>query len=197
MKETQLLATLKRYAPDKLVAVVGDKERSIAVPNVRKRWERVLSTLNTLAWSRLEMQDKHGALLHTVDNTEPAGELQELPAGRAAELQSLLTIVLRAQSEAMKFRDAEVQGLLRAQGDVMREVTASVKALTSLHQEQLQAARELGDIEREQVEAAAANGDQMKQLMEALPVLLQALPVLRSLLGNGDVPPNGARKVTT
>lgn len=194
MKDTQLLATLKRYAPDKLVALVGDKERAIAVPNVRKRWERVLSTLSGLAWSKLELQDKHGALLATVDNSEPAGELSDLPAGRAAELQVLLGMMMRVHENALKYRDAEVQGLLRAQGDVVREVTASVKALSQLHQEQLVAARELGAIEREQIEAQAANGDQLKQLMEALPVLLQALPVLKQLLGSGDAPPNGARK---
>lgn len=198
MKESQLLATLKRIAPDKLVATVGDKERAIAVPNVRKRWDRVLSTLSNLAWTKLELQDKTGALLHTVENTEPAGELTELSGGRAAEVQSLLSIVLRAQESAMKFRDAEVQGLLRAQADVVREVTASVKALSALHQEQLAAARELGAIEREQAEAAAANSDQLKQLMEALPVLLQALPAIKSMLGSGDAPaPNGARRTSS
>lgn len=180
--DNKVLATLKRYAPDKLVATVGDRERPIAVPNVRKRWDRVMSTLSGLAWTKLELQDKSGALLHMLDNAEPANELVALPSGRTEELHALLGVVMRAQEVAFKYRDAEVQGLLRAQGEVLREVTTSVKALSQLQQEQLSAMRELGAIEREQVEAQAANSDQMKQLIEALPMLLQALPALRQLL---------------
>lgn len=182
MKDTQLLATLKRVVPEKLVATVGDKERDIAVPNVRKRWDRVMSTLSGIAWTKLELQNKAGALLHIVENTEAAGDLVALPSGRTEELHALLGVVMRAQEMAFKYRDAEVQSLLRAQGEVLREVTASVKALSQLQQEQLSAMRELGDIEREQVEASVASGDQMKQLLEALPTLLQALPALRQLL---------------
>jgi hypothetical protein len=197
MNEKQLLATLKRYAPVKLIATVGDEQKAVAVPNVRKRWDRVMSTLAKLAWSKLELQDKSGALLYAVENAEPAGELADLPAGRAAELNSLLTIVLRAQAETARWRDSEFQALVRAQADVMREVTASVRALSALHQEQLVAARELGEIEREQVEAAAQNSDQLKQFMEAMPLIMQALPALKSLLGDGAAPaPNGARKAS-
>lgn len=203
MDTEKLTATLQRYSPAYVVAFVGDEPRAIAVPNVRKKWARVVSTLASVgAWSKVELLDKSKALVHTIENSEPAGELTDIPmTARTAELQGLLTIVLKAQREAMAFKNEETQGLFRAMSEMQREQTQAVKALTGLYQEQLNVVRETAaertDAAVAVAAAAASDGDQMKQFMEALPLIMQALPMLRGLLtGNvGPSPsPNGARK---
>lgn len=199
----KLLATLKRENPARLVAYLGDdKERTIAVKGGRKKWSATVATVEALgAWTRVELLDKSGALLATVENTDPAGDLQDLgaPSGVAAQVERMLVIVLRAQSESMKFRDAEVKALLTAQADVLREQSAAVKSLTALHQAQLEAVRETEAVKAEAAAAAAAaaNGGDWAQVVEALPVIVQALPILKGLLSGGgpSVPSNGARKV--
>jgi hypothetical protein len=177
-----LLATLKKYAPSKVRAFVGEEGRDIAVPTRRKRWAQVVTTVESLgAWSRLELIDKSGALLHAIENADPAGELVDLPAnGRAADVAAMVSIVVRAQEQALRFRNEEVLGLIRAQSEVTRELTAGMRALTQLYQEQIAVARETATLQAE----GDASGDQMKQLMEALPLLLQALPALRGLLSS-------------
>lgn len=182
MTDMVLLATLKKYAPSKVRAFVGEEGRDIAVPTRRKRWAQVVTTVESLgAWSRLELIDKSGALLHAIENADPAGELVDLPAnGRAADVAAMVSIVVRAQEQALRFRNEEVLGLIRAQSEVTRELTAGMRALTQLYQEQIAVARETATLQAE----GDASGDQMKQLMEALPLLLQALPALRGLLSS-------------
>lgn len=203
LDESQLAATLGRYKPSAVTAFVGDEPRKVHIPNVRKRWVRVVASLQSIgAWSKVELLDKSGALMHTIDNAEPAGDLVDIPmTARTAELQGLLTIVLKAQREAMAFKNEETQGLFRAMSEMQREQTQAVKALTGLYQEQLKVVRET-EQERtsamvEAAQAAAQDGDQMKQFMEALPLIMQALPALRAMLtgqSGAPGPSNGARK---
>jgi hypothetical protein len=172
----------------------GDKEKQIAVPGKnRKKWAFVLQAIESVGpWSRVEMLDGKGGLLAAVENTDPAGDLADLgaPTGTAAAVERMLVIVLKAQREAMAFRDSEVQGLLRAQADVLREQSVAVRSLTALYQQQVEAATELAAMRAE----ATPPPDQMQQLVEALPVIMQALPVLRSLLTGEASTPNGVKK---
>lgn len=204
----KVLATLKRYAPAQVRAYVGDEPRDIAVANVRKKWSRVVQTLDNMgAWSRIEMLDKKGALIHTLENTDPAGELQDLgaPSGKAAEVERMLQIVLKAQREAMAFKNEELQGVFRAQGEVVAALTSHVRSLSQLHAEQMAAMRDLMQVRTDAAtEAAIAStadpeGNMVKQLVEAMPLIQAAMPLLKGMLGQGDAPAappvtNGARK---
>lgn len=192
MATDKLLASLKRHNPARVVAYAGDDDpRPIAVPTRRKRWQQVIEAIQALAWTRVELQDKAGAVLGYVENTEPAGGLADLgtdkSAGELRLAERIVTLVLKGQRDAMTFRDAEVTALLKAQGDVVREMTAGMRALTSMYQEQVDAAEQLAEM---RALAQQPEKGQLAELLDAAPQLLQALPLIRSLLG-GEGPPNG------
>jgi hypothetical protein len=202
LSASKLLATLKRENPARLIAYLGsDQERAIAVKGGRKKWSQTVATVEALgAWTRVELLDKQGALLATVDNTDPAGELQELPGNandRWAQIERGLTIVLKAQDAYAKSREAEMRSVMQAQTEMTREVTASVKVLAQLHREQLEAVRESENVRAEAAIAAAAGGDGLSQLIEALPALLQLASVAKTMLASGAPvnSSNGARAV--
>ncbi len=196
----KLLAALKRDKPSRVVVYVGDKEREVAVRGGRNAASQTLRAIEALgAWSRVELLDRKAALLGTVENTDPAGELQELgaPTGMNAQLERLLALFMKYSREALAFRDAEVRTVMQAQAEVLREQSAAVKALTSLYQQQLATAHETAEMRLEAAVAAAGSEGNWQQLVEAIPTIVQALPMLRGLLAGGapTPPTNGARKV--
>jgi ribosomal protein S6 len=189
----KLLSSLKLHNPAKVRCYVGDDDhKDIAVTKRRKKWAQVVAAVEGATkgqWSRCELLDGGGALLATVENTDPAGELSTIGGGpgtgRLGELMALVQIVTKAQRDAMQFRDNEVQALLRAQGEVVRELTAGVKALSAMYQEQVKAVREVAELQAE----AQVKPDQseLQQLLEAAPAILQVLPMLKNLTGGGQV----------
>lgn len=186
--DDKLLASLKRHNPAKVRAYTSDDDaRDIAVPTRRRRWGQVIEAINARSWVRVEMLDRSGAVLGYVENVEPATELEPLGEGgdskeiRMAE--RIVKLVLAGQRDAMTFRDAEVTALLKAQGDVVREMTAGMRALTAMYQEQVQAAEQVAELRA--TAAAGGDGNQLKELMEAAPQLLQLLPVVRQMLAGG------------
>jgi len=195
----KLLAKLKRVNPSKVRAYAGDDDfRDIAVPTRRKKWSQVIETIEGASWTRVVLLDKSGAELGYVDNTEPARDLEDLGTdGKASKLRSesewIVKLVITAQRDAMTFRDSEVTNLLRAQGDVVREMSNAMKDLSAIHREQRIAATEAAVI-RAQAAAEAAGGNEWKELLEAAPQLLQMLPMLKQLLAPGKSPAlkNGA-----
>jgi hypothetical protein len=198
-----LLASLKRHNPSKVRAYAADDDsRDIAVPARRRKWGAVIAAIEALSWVRVEMLDKSGAVLGYVENAEPARELEELSPSPgavkdASELrlaERIVGLVMRGQRDALTFRDAEVTALLRAQGDVVRELAASVGALGAVYREQVAATRESGEERAAAVAAAAAtaagaNQGELQQLLEAMPTLIQVLPMLRGMLSPGTTPP--------
>jgi hypothetical protein len=199
--ERKLLATLRRHVPFRVRAYNGDDDaRDIAVPqNRRKRWGQVIEAIEAKPWTRIELLDKSGAALGYCDNEGPARDVEDIGpsfAGLGGQLllaERISALVVKAQREAMSFRDAEVTALLKAQGDVVREMAAGVTALASVYREQTVAAEDAAEA-RAAAQLAANGGSQLKELMEALPVLMQALPLLRNMLTAG--PPatsNGVR----
>lgn len=198
----KLLATLKRHTPAKVVAMRGeDEQQVISVPGKRKRWAQVIGAVESRSWLSVDLLDKSGGLIITVENTDPARELRDLEAhsGGGAELrlaERIVALVLKGQRDTMTFRDAEVSSLLKAQGDTLREMSNGMRALSSLYQEQVGAARDIASmqVQAAKEQATAAGGD-WQQLLEALPTIMQSLPLLRSLLAGGEAPgANGARK---
>ena len=186
-----LLATLKRHNPSKVRAFAGDDDmREIAVPTRRRRWSQVIEAIDARAWSRVELCDKAGAVLGYVDNAEPARDVEDLTptTGNGGQLllaERIVKMVISAQRDAMTFRDAELSALLKAQGDVVREMAASVGHLGRMYREQVQAAEETSAIRAAGV--VAPEGD-WRQLLDALPTLVQVLPLLRGMLGAGTTP---------
>ena len=197
----KLLSSLKRQNPARVRAYAGDDDaRDIAVPTRRRRWSAVIEAIEARTWTRVELLDKSGAVLGYVDNIEPAREIEDLGGDtRASKLRSesewIVTLVVKAQREAMAFRDAEVPSLLRAQGDVVREMSSAMRDLSAFHREQREAQAEVATLQ-----AIAKQGPergQVGELLEALPVIMQSLPMLRALLGGqsseqSPKPKNGA-----
>ena len=193
---TALLETLKRHNPAKVIAYAGDDDaRAISVPTRRRRWAQVIEAIHARSWSRVELLDRAGAVLAYVENSEPARELEPLDAatGTGAQIQlaeRIVTMVARGQREVMSFRDAELSALLAAQGSVVREMAGAMSSLSALYREQVQTAETTGELRATALAHAASSGDdQIRQLLEALPVLIQALPMLRGLLSSGPTPP--------
>lgn len=189
----RLLATLKRHNPAKVRAYANDDDyRDIAVPTRRKRWAQVIEAIDARAWSRVELLDKSNAVIAYVDNTSPATDVEEfaLTSGgkTRADAEWIVNLCVRAQREAMAFRDAEVQALLKAQGDVVRELSRAMQELSGIYSEQRRAAVEVAEMR-----AGAAAGGEWKELLDAAPQLLQMLPYLKQLMGGGESKPkNGA-----
>lgn len=199
--DKRLLATLKSHNPYRVRCYNGeDDTREVAVPTKRKRWAQVIAAIEGKPWSRVELLDKGGAVLAYVDNEGPARELEELGpsfAGTGGQLilgERIASLALKSMREAMAFRDAETVALLRSMGDVVREMSAGVRSLAEVYREQNAAVEDAAELRI--AAASEQGGGDMKQLLEALPVLLQALPMLRTLV-SGDaphVPSNGVRK---
>lgn len=191
----RLLACLKRHNPTRVRAFASDDEsRDIAVPTRRKRWTQVIEAIEARAWTRVELLNKAGEVIAYVDNTSPASELEELgasmPAGAGGQVllaERIVAMVMRGQRETMAYRDAEVTALLKAQGDVVRELTAGVRALADVYREQVDAAEHAAEMR-----AVASNPSQVKELLDAAPALLQLLPLVGKML-NGDAP-NGVKR---
>lgn len=202
--ESKLLATLRRVAPARVIAFNGDTDddaREISVPKVRKRWSRVADVLAGTAWSRLELLDAKGALLGRFDNTEPAGQLEDLSGNRTGELhprdvamtRTLLDMMLKAQATVLQNRDAELTRLMAAQSTVVEQLVAGMRELQAMYQQQVMVA---SDVAALQAQAEAGNGGAFKELLEAAPQLVQALPLIRGMLQGSpaQAPANGVKK---
>jgi hypothetical protein len=192
----KLLASLKRYNPAKVRAYAGDDDaRDIAVPTRRKRWAQVIEAIEARSWSRVELLDKSGAVLGYVENIEPARELEDIEGKSKTrnEVEWIVNLVVRAQREAVALareRDADAQ---RAMVDTLREVMTTQRDLNALQRERTDAAADLAAMQ-----AAADNGGQFKELLDAAPQLLQAIPMIRALMAPAPAaaaaakPKNGA-----
>jgi hypothetical protein len=184
----KLTACLRRHNPYKVRAYLGDENhREIAVPQRRRRWAQVVEAIEAMPWSRCELLDKAGAVLGYVENDAAPTDAEDLTGHGNAVTQAerITNLVLRGMREAMQFRDAELQALTRAQGDVVREMVVGMRALTELYRAQVDTAADVAE-----AQAMASQGGQLKELTEAMPVILQALPLLKSLLSDG--PKNGS-----
>lgn len=196
----KLLASLRNHAPSKVRAYAGDDDwRDIAVPTRRKKWAQVIEAVEARAWTRVELLDKSGAVLGYVDNVEPATAIEELSLSpsTASKLRSdsewIVALALRTGHAMLTSRDAEMVAVLRAQGDVMRELVNGMSGLTSIYAAQRDAASEVAAM---QATAAAGSGDgsvNVKELLDAAPTILAAIPMLRQLLSGGSHS-NGASK---
>lgn len=200
----KLLAALRRHDPFKVRAYNGeDDTRDIAVPQRRKRWATVISAIEAKAWTRVELLDKSGAVLGYAENEGGARDVEELSpsfVGVGGQLllgERIAQLCMRSVQLATASRDDEMKALLQAQGEVVREMVTAVKSLGEVYRDRSDAAEDAAEsrMQAAAMAAEAAGGD-FKQLLEALPTLMQAMPMLRALLAGGPTQAvsNGVRK---
>jgi len=188
----RLLATLRQLAPHKVrVYDNSDEHRDVAVPQRRKRWTQVITTIEGRPWVRCELLDKSGSVLGYVDNEGPAGELEDLatggPNGSLRERQ-LLELMIKAQSVALTFRDKEHSALLEGMRDMMAVHAQSTRELIEIFRVQRDVAAETAAMAAQ----AEAGGDAaaIVKLIEGSPALQQVLaPVIARLLQAGQKRP--------
>lgn len=179
----KLLAALKRHQPSKVRVLLGDDDdtgRDVAVSKGRKRWGPVIAAITGRAWSRVEMLNAKGEILGYCENTNAADDPEELTGRKGAvrsEAEWATTLAVRTAERMLAFRAEEHRELLKAQSEVMRELTGAVKGLAVIYREQAEASADVAAMRAE-----ADNGGDMKQLLEAAPAILQALPVLKEML---------------
>jgi hypothetical protein len=138
---------LKEYKPAIVHAYDDNDEKvTINVPDVRQRHARVLVALKEVAWIRCDLLDKKGGLLHrhnrcADDLDQPAGELEEIRSSSRtnAEMQGMLSIMLRAQEVALIRHQQGIQQILDANN---RLLDSTLKRL-EMQEAQLQQAMQM------------------------------------------------------
>jgi hypothetical protein len=164
---SDLLTKLKQYRPSVLVAHDQDDEQlRINVPDVRKKWERVLGALDEVNWVRVDMLDKKGGHLHrhmrSIDDTAPT-ELDELVRGSnsaiAPQLAPLVQIMLKAQEVAVSRHQQGQQQLLDATYKMIETISRRLDLQEKQYEHALQLNHSLS-VELMQSQLAAMMPDQ-------------------------------------
>lgn len=190
--ENDVLTILRRTAPQTVRCFCGDDDyKDIAVPSRRRKWGAIMDAINKLAWTRLELLNGKGQLLTIIDNDAYATSAADLGTGAGGpttpvQVNMYLELMLRAQREALTFRDKETHALLAGVSDVLKVTVDAMKQTTMMYQAQVEAAAEIA--------AAQAGGDieGIVKLIEASPKLAPILsPLLGRLLGSGKQAPAG------
>jgi len=194
---SDLLGKLRKLNPHRVVVYNGDESRVVAVPQRRRRWPAVLEAIESGPWSRVVMQNKAGEDLGYVDGeaTEAPDFAVATPASstedRALQMaMAVCQLVFTAQRETLNHRDKELTQLLRAQGEVVKDMSAAMRALQGIWQSQVEAASELAAM---QTEAALGGQDGITKLIEAAPGVIPLLPHIRALLSGTGKPAAAAQ----
>lgn len=181
----KLLRELRRHEPARVRVYSGDDHRDVAVPTRRKKWTTVISAINARTWSSCELLNKNGEVLGYVENTSPAGDVEDLD-GKSSKLRSesewAVQLALKTGAQMLAYRAEEHRELLKAQGEVMREMTNAMKGLAALYGEQRDAAADVAALRAE----AEGGGFDIKGLLEAAPLLVQLARTMRAEQSNGQ-----------
>jgi hypothetical protein len=127
---------LKAIRPKKVRAVDTDgKEHDINIPeNIgRNRHQHVMQALDGIDWQHVDLLDGKSGLLkrhhRTVDDREPAGELEDIVKSRELSQQAgLLKLMLEAQDRAVKRQQDSTKDVLDA---AIRMLNTSVERLNA------------------------------------------------------------------
>lgn len=184
----RLVTKLRQLAPHVVKAYDGSDEcRTIAVPQRRKRWNSVIESIEARPWVRVELVDKHGAVLGYVENDGVAGELETVghDGDRGNRERALLEMMLKAQKTALEYRDKEHTTLLQGMSEMIRANTQAMNQLTQIYQVQVQVAAEVAAAQA----TAAATGDaeQWIKLLENPQIAAMLGPIVGRLLQSGAV----------
>lgn len=189
-----------------------DEATKIAAPDVRQRVQRMMRTLSEIKWSRVELFNRKGEVVHIhkrcPDDETPATELEDLAAGahvtgQSAQVSGLLAVsvhwVLRAQETALLRQQSGMQVVLDAQTrlidatmrrfDLMDQQNAELtranhQLSAALVQTQLETLRRM----KAEREATDENGSESGKVLEGM------LPdILKAALSKTDEKPNGGK----
>lgn len=151
------MKALRAHKPVKVRALVGDEWRAVAIPGRRRRWEAVLSVLDKLAWTRLELLDKGDGLLDAIETDAP-DKGEPPPGGYAIEHlpkeHAWLDLVLKAQAQASASANRLVEvttGLVQTMADQAQRAEERMADFWN----------EVDDLRRELASAGGQEGDDL------------------------------------
>ena len=177
-----------------LVAVYQGDElaRTIRIGPNKNRWQAALDIVAKLSWTTLELRSKAGDVLAVVG---PAPEPEPEPelAASSDRDERLLGLMIRAQREALGYRERESAAALTACVSFVREMAASVATLGELQRMQLEALRTT-QVPHRAVEVAPDQGLMSNKMLEQLaPILLSKLlaPTAPAAAPAAPAAPNG------
>jgi hypothetical protein len=179
-----LLKKLRENQPAKVRAFDGDDDEQPRVINVsksRKRWGAVLDAIDGAPWTKLELLAADKSILGYFVNDEAIDDSIELTGaakGRATEVAAIVKIVLAAQKQVIGMRETETGVLLGSLSGVVKEMSAAIRDLGKLYQEQVRAVEEAADARVEMQKRDWV--EQLGDIAEAAPHLA---PVVGQLLG--------------
>lgn len=190
-----LTATLRKYRPGRVRAVVDGEQRDIAVPgSKRHRWESVAKLLLRLDWTRIELLDAKGALLHSIDAEVAAAEEEgDAPINVDAMLgkpgagldkeHGLIVLVLRAQQVALSHQAATLATVTDGYRQIAESTFTRLEKMEQMFDRTLQMAHDAaqrvasgGDVEHDPneeavlklIEKAMSGGEQASRFEKLL-----------------------------
>jgi hypothetical protein len=200
----RLLVKLRQLAPHTVrVFDSSDEHRDVAVPQIRKRWARVIEAIEGKPWVKCELRDKKGNVLGYIENDGEAKEIESLGSGGGtAKERWFLETMLKAQETALKWRSKEHTDLMEGMRDLLQVNAHATRELVELFRVQRDVAADVAAMQ------ATANADgefgQVMKMIESSPQLQAALgPIVavlaQRLLSPGtkpkpQAPKNGAPK---
>jgi hypothetical protein len=194
-----LAKILGKSNPHTIRVVLADGQvRDLKVPvGTRKRWTGVLSIIEKLEWSRLEMLDQRGAVLDLIDHPDSAGRPADRFAVSATDdpAERNLKNMIAAQREALTWQDKSVRAALDTCVAVMREQAEAVRGIVEMHRMQADGMRQM--LRELQAELAAGAGPEPGSDMPQAELLKAMLPMLASKLLAGAAPAPAPRPTPT
>lgn len=152
----ELTRALRRWRPAKVRVTVEGEQRDVAVPgSKRHRWETVARLVMSLDWTRVELLDPKGALLHFVEaevappDEEPAGAdildvdkaIGAAPAGMDRE-HTLIALVLKAQQVVLANQAATLATVVASHQEMLRTAWTRLEHLEATFGRTLQMAHD-------------------------------------------------------
>jgi CRP-like cAMP-binding protein len=184
--------TLKAIRPKSVIAVDSEgKEHKINIPdNIgRNRHQHVMQALDGIDWEHVDLLDGKSGLLkrhiRTVDDREPAGELEDIVRTRElSAMHGLLALMLKAQDTALARQQQGNRELLDAAIKMMDSATRRLEAAESRLTNEIDTNYQLShELLKQQLTGAltsAAEGDggetmAGEALKEVLPAMIQQI----------------------
>lgn len=137
-----------------------DTPRKVAVPNVRRRWERVARVLEGLKWRSVEAVDGQGATLAVVQCEDDPPE-DEAPTGKGITLRELELIqqVRAAFVDGARLTREAMSEALKGQRDANLAIVAATRATAEVAQATSRHTLRMVEASRETAQAPSADDD--------------------------------------
>jgi len=141
---------LRKDSPECIrVRCQDGSQKDVAIPpkNRRRRWEQVTAAVEALSWARMEVLDSKGRVLAIMDNDELGSEEMEdlTPAmsTRGSEVASMVSLMIKAQSVALKHQQDGLRTVLTAQTDMLKMLTSRLMEAEEARREDMSAITDL------------------------------------------------------